>query len=536
MSYIALYRKWRPLVFDDIVEQEHVVRTLKNSIITGRISHAYLFSGTRGTGKTTTAHILARAVNCLNPSGGNPCNSCESCKGILSGSILDVMEIDAASNNSVDNVREIREEVVYSPTSTKYKVYIIDEVHMLSTGAFNALLKTLEEPPSHVIFILATTEPHKLPVTVLSRCQKFEFRRIPVKSIAGRLDKIAAESGVELCPEASMLIARLADGALRDAISLLDQCIIPGETEIKYEKVVAVAGLVQEDLLSDVVDALISRDTGKLLSCVDILISEGKEVSRFLSDLVLYFRNLLICSTVASSRDIIETSPDMQKRMQAQCEKFTRERLVLIIKELSETEASLKWSVYPRVQLEVCLIKICEGITGVKAEYIEGSTDKSNVSYNSENKKNNVAKQKPEVKIKTDTGTYDIDKHDANRDTNNGDDFKDIWNEVLQQLKSMGRMKLFLYLSGTHLVKTGEKQFCILFNDMNRINMPVVRKSENITVIEEYLGKKLGCDIRVLCRDEEIKAEVKKGSDDEFIKKVKDTAKKLNAPVNIIDD
>jgi DNA polymerase-3 subunit gamma/tau len=225
MSYTALYREWRPLVFEDVVEQEHIVKTLKYSVTAGRIAHAYLFCGTRGTGKTTMAHILSRAINCLNPQNGDPCNECEVCKGILEGSILDVLEIDAASNNSVDNVREIRDEVIYAPSTARYKVYIIDEVHMLSTGAFNALLKTLEEPPSHVVFILATTEPHKLPATILSRCQRFDFRKISVEGIVQRLDKVAHANGITFEKEALRLISRLADGALRDALSIMDQCM-----------------------------------------------------------------------------------------------------------------------------------------------------------------------------------------------------------------------------------------------------------------------------------------------------------------------
>lgn len=221
MSYIALYRKWRPLIFEDVVEQEHVVKTLKHSVNQQRIAHAYLFCGTRGTGKTTMAKIFARAINCLDPHDGDPCNKCEICKGILSESILDVIEIDAASNNSVDNIREIRDEVIYAPSQSKYKVYIIDEVHMLSTGAFNALLKTLEEPPSHVVFILATTDPHKLPATILSRCQRFDFRRISVESIMERLDTISKESSVTLHKDAARLIAKMSDGALRDVVYIL---------------------------------------------------------------------------------------------------------------------------------------------------------------------------------------------------------------------------------------------------------------------------------------------------------------------------
>jgi DNA polymerase-3 subunit gamma/tau len=315
MSYIALYRKWRPLVFEDVVEQEHVVKTLKNAVKSARIAHAYLFCGTRGTGKTSMAKIFSRAINCLNPRDGDPCNECDICRGILSGSLLDVIEIDAASNNSVDNIRDIRDEVIYTPSSAKYKVYIIDEVHMLSSGAFNALLKTLEEPPSHAVFILATTEPHKLPATILSRCQRFDFRRIPIESIMGRLDRIAEASGVSLHKEASKLIAKMADGALRDAISILDQCMAVGAKEVSYEDVLTVVGIVNDTFISEIVDAINSKDINHILKMVEKLVMDGKDISKFVSDLVLYYRNLLICKITDKPEEIIDVTPDAVENM-----------------------------------------------------------------------------------------------------------------------------------------------------------------------------------------------------------------------------
>jgi len=275
VSYLALYRKWRPLVFEDVVEQEHVVRTLRNSICSGRIAHAYLFCGTRGTGKTTMAKIFSRAVNCLNPKDGDPCNQCEICQGILNGSLLDVIEIDAASNNSVDDIRVLRDEVIYTPSKARYKVYIIDEVHMLSTGAFNALLKTLEEPPAHVIFILATTEPHKLPATILSRCQRFDFRRIPVDSIVKRIEYIAKESGVEIRREGCH----------------------------KHKDVLSVVGLVTDTFIAEVVDAIKNKEVGRVLNAVDELVMEGKNIGQFVSELVMYYRNLMICSSVSKFKE-----------------------------------------------------------------------------------------------------------------------------------------------------------------------------------------------------------------------------------------
>ena len=370
MTYTALYRRWRPLVFEDVVEQEHVVKTLKYSVKTGRISHAYLFCGTRGTGKTSMAHILSRAINCLNPQDGNPCNECEICRGIMSGGIMDIIEIDAASNNSVDNVREIRDEVVYSPSRAKYKVYIIDEVHMLSSGAFNALLKTLEEPPGHTVFILATTEPHKLPATVLSRCQRFDFRRISVEGIMDRLDKISSSNGITVQKEALKLIAKMSEGALRDAISLLDQCISLGKSQISLDDVISVAGLVKDAFTEGLVDVIKAGDVDRVLSHVDELVMSGKDISRFVSDLLQYYRNLLLCKVACKPEDVIDAPHDALMTMRKQSENFDRREIIYILKELSILEANLKWANNPRILLEVALIKLCCNEPGLENENI----------------------------------------------------------------------------------------------------------------------------------------------------------------------
>jgi len=363
MSYIALYREWRPKNFRDVVEQEHVVSTLRHSVATNRIAHAYLFCGTRGTGKTTMAHILSRAVNCPNQKDGEPCNECEICLEILSGSCADVLEIDAASNNSVDNVRQIRDEVIYAPTKAKRKVYIIDEVHMLSTGAFNALLKTLEEPPEHVMFILATTEPHKLPATILSRCQRFDFRRISLDGIAKQVSKIAESCGVSLAQDAARLIARMSDGAMRDAISLLDQCISLGKSLISYDDVLSVAGIVNDEFMMNFVDTLINRDTTGALGNVSRLIADGRDIAHFVSDVVLYFRNLLICNvTEGRCEGLVDVPSDVLKRMKEQAARLSADSISNYIVELSALETSLKWASNPRILLEVSLIKLCRGI------------------------------------------------------------------------------------------------------------------------------------------------------------------------------
>ncbi len=358
MSYLALYRKWRPLLFEDIVEQEHVVKTLRNSVKTGRISHAYLFCGSRGTGKTTMAHILSRAINCLAPADGNPCNKCEICLGILDGSILDVLEIDAASNNSVENIREIREEVVYIPSRSKYKVYIIDEVHMLSTGAFNALLKTLEEPPPQVVFILATTEPHKVPQTIISRCQRYDFRKISAAGISRLLSEIAGASDVEITGDALNLIARLSEGALRDAIGILDQCIMADSGTISYDKVLRLMGMVNEDTISDMVDNIISRDIAGTLRILNAVNEEGKDLSRFIADMIQYYRNMLICASADDVRMLIDAPSEVQEKIRRQSALLGHDEIVLSLKELSAVESSLKWSSNTKIAAEVALIKL----------------------------------------------------------------------------------------------------------------------------------------------------------------------------------
>ncbi len=306
MSHKALYREWRPYSFEQVVEQGHITKTLRRAVVTGRIAHAYLFCGTRGTGKTTLAKIFARAVNCLNPLDGDPCNKCDICKKALDEVLIDIAEIDAASNNSVDNIRKICDEVSYMPGLSKYKVYIIDEVHMLSTSAFNALLKTLEEPPAHVIFILCTTEPNKLPATVLSRCQRFDFHRITSKGIKERLKIIADAEKEQISEEALDMISRISFGALRDAISLLDQCISASDDKIEVEDVLNCAGLIDDQSNAKVIQALVQNDVTGILNSVNEVISEGKSPARFLSGLLGYLRNILVCMNVQDPSRFIE--------------------------------------------------------------------------------------------------------------------------------------------------------------------------------------------------------------------------------------
>ena len=354
----ALYRKWRPQVFSDVSGQGHITETLMHEVDVGRLSHAYLFTGSRGTGKTTCAKILSKAVNCLNPQNGNPCNECEVCRGIDDGSILDVTEIDAASNNGVDNIRDLREEANFTPAVAKYRVYIIDEVHMLSTGAFNALLKTLEEPPSHVLFILATTEVHMLPATILSRCQRFDFRRIPPEDIAKRLLLVAEKENLKLAEDAAMLIARIADGALRDALSILDQCASFSE-EITLNIVSKAAGLLGRDYLFEISDAIKNQDSSKVLSIIDRLHASSCDMERLINELVNHFRNVMISKTTKNPEEFIVCTPDELNRYKEYSSSITYGTILYIMETLTTESSQLKYSAHQRAKVETMLIRLC---------------------------------------------------------------------------------------------------------------------------------------------------------------------------------
>lgn len=357
--YQVLYRKYRPRVFAEVYGQDHVTSTLKNEIKEGRISHAYLFTGSRGTGKTTCAKILAKAVNCPNAVDGEPCNTCEICKGLDSGTIYDVVEIDAASNNGVDNIRDLREEVNYTPTRGKYRVYIIDEVHMLSTGAFNALLKTLEEPPAHVIFILATTEVHKLPATILSRCQRFDFKRIQPETMAVRLQQVAGLEGMELAPDAATLIARIADGALRDGLSILDQCAGRSK-QITAQLVSEVAGLAGREALYRLSDAVLARDSSAAVEELAQLHENSYDMERLCVEMINHFRNFMMVKTVKKSRELIICTDDEYKHIEASAGQFTLAQILRGLDLFQSTLVKIKGGATPRIEMEMAFIRLCE--------------------------------------------------------------------------------------------------------------------------------------------------------------------------------
>lgn len=360
MSYTALYRKFRPQEFEDVKGQDHIVTTLKNQIKADRIGHAYLFCGTRGTGKTTIAKIFAKAVNCEHPVDGSPCGECETCKAIAAGSSMNVIEIDAASNNGVDNIRQIREEVEYRPTEGKFKVYIIDEVHMLSIGAFNALLKTLEEPPEYVIFILATTEVHKIPITILSRCQHYDFKRITIDTITARMQELMDTEKVEVEEKALRYIAKAADGSMRDALSLLDQCIAfyLGQ-KLTYEHVLEVLGAVDTDVFSKLLRNVVARDVSAVLETVEELVMQGRELSQLTADFTWYLRNLLLVKTSDSIENVLDVSAENLQQLKEEAQMIEVDQLLRYIRIFSELSGQMKYATQKRILLEVALIKLC---------------------------------------------------------------------------------------------------------------------------------------------------------------------------------
>ena len=360
MSYTALYRKFRPSAFEDVKGQDHIITTLQNQIRANRIGHAYLFCGTRGTGKTTVAKIFAKAVNCEHPVNGSPCGECEMCRSIAAGTSMNVIEIDAASNNGVDNIREIREEVTYRPTEGRYKVYIIDEVHMLSIGAFNALLKTLEEPPEYVIFILATTEVHKIPITILSRCQHYDFKRISIETITDRMKELMEVEHVDVEEKALRYIAKAADGSMRDALSLLDQCIAfyLGQ-KLTYDNVLEVLGAVDTDVFSRLLRKTIARDVAGVLDIVEELIMQGRELTQLAADFTWYLRNLLLVKTSDNIEDVLDVSTENMMQLKEEAEMIETDALLRYIRIFSELSGQLRYATQKRVMLEVALIKLC---------------------------------------------------------------------------------------------------------------------------------------------------------------------------------
>ena len=469
MEYVALYRKFRPTTFSDMVGQENIVKILKHQIINNQVGHAYLFSGGRGTGKTSTAKIFARAINCLNPKDGEPCNECEICKGILNSSLVDVQEIDAASNNSVDNIRSIREDVIFAPNMAKYKIYIIDEVHMLSTGAFNALLKTLEEPPKHVIFILATTEPHKIPVTILSRCQRFDFKRISVSDISKRLAYICDKSDVKYNENALNIIANSAEGALRDGISILDQIISSGITEITEENVKETLGISSTKTVASVISSILNNDTKSALNNINELVNSGKDIKYFIWQVITFARDALIYKVTGDTSLLTNFSaaPDIRE-----ISKASNEELTTIINEFSELENKIKWATFPNISLETAVIKLCNPVSTASPV-------------------KQVSAHKEEIKVEKTKAPQPATPKAPKPKFNN-------WADVMDSLKNTGKMTLYGALIDT-TANLLDNTLTINFPKERTFGKSIIEKAENLDLLKGILKENTGNEYIVKC-------------------------------------
>lgn len=541
MEYTALYRKFRPTRFDEIVGQEHIVKTLKNELINDRVGHAYLFNGGRGTGKTSAAKILARAVNCLNPKDGEPCNECAVCKAALEGSLTDIVEMDAASNNSVEDVRAIRDEVNFLPTVAKYRVYIIDEVHMLSTGAFNALLKTLEEPPAHVKFILATTEPQKLPATILSRCQRFDFKKISNDNIEKRLNFVCEQSKIDITPEAKKLIAILAEGAMRDALSILERCM-QEEEKITEELVKELVGIPKTESVNKITKSILEKDTDTALQTINEIISEGKDISNFLWEIIKYVKDILIYKTNTQ----LEIYNDKEKNdIKQLADSTTKERLISIIYELSNLQNDMKWSSQKLIMFQVEIIKLCnEVIKSSTNEHTENTSDGIS-SKEVEDLKYKISRLEKQISLlqtsqernepanentKKNVKMQPVGKTEVKKSTSVklGEKVQN-WPKIIDQIKQEGRISLSSILMTSSANEINDMTVGINFeNGLTPFRKQILEKPENMSEIVKQVSIEMGKPMRVVLVDnnEEIVAKT-----DNF----SDISKGIDMPINIIE-
>ena len=520
MGYTALYRKFRPLTFSEMVGQDAITRTLKNQIIANRVGHAYLFNGGRGTGKTSAAKILSRAINCLDPKDGEPCNECEICKEALSGALTDIVEMDAASNNSVEDIRSIREEVNFLPTKAKYRVYIIDEVHMLSTGAFNALLKTLEEPPEHVKFILATTEPQKLPATILSRCQRFDFKRISNEDIIKRLKIVCTESDIEITEAALNIIAVLSEGAMRDALSILERCVQDGDNKIDENKIRDLVGIPSISLVHDIISSIFSYDIEKVLNVIEKILDEGKDVINLIWEMIKYCKDILVYKT---SGKIDLYNDDEKNQIKEISEKVDKQQLIDIIYDLSEMENEIKRTTQKTIMFQAGMIKLCN-----QRNKKSGDIDKSlnsSVNLNLEKRvekienylKNNRGISQPQIvsqaninnsyKVVRNIEKNDFDRKESKRNVskdtpkstaNFSKNSEEYWPQILNDLKQRGKRVLYTNLMGTNAKEINDMTVGIEFpNGISSFGKLVLDKQENIKEISNLVSIACGKEMNI---------------------------------------
>ena len=557
MSYTALYRKFRPTKFSEIVGQEHITRTLKNQIIANRVGHAYLLTGGRGTGKTSAAKILARAINCLNPQDGEPCNECEICKAAIQGSLTDIVEMDAASNNSVEDIRSIREEVNFLPTVAKYRVYIIDEVHMLSVGAFNALLKTLEEPPEHVKFILATTEPQKLPATILSRCQRFDYKKISPENVKLRLEYICKESNISITEEALKTISVLAEGAMRDGLSILERCVQEGEDEITDDKVKELVGIPKVEYINKIVNSVIDCNVDETLQNIDTVISDGKDLNNLIWEIIKYVKDILVFK---SSGKLSLYNENELAKIKEIADKTSKDRLLNMIYSLSELANDLKMTTQKTIMLEVGIMKLCSlkdtkqdtvantipntmpntnNVTNVpaininyenKIKELEDKMDKISklVIHNSgTNVDNSSEKSSPSRKATSRT----VQNGPTNIVTNFEPKGKKVegWGKLVTGLKESGKIMLYTNLMNTTATEVNDMTVGIVFpNGITPFGRSILDKPESVNELTKIISLEFGKPMQVRYID----AKHPEQSKD----LVGEITKEIGMPINIIDE
>lgn len=538
MSYTALYRKFRPQNFNEIVGQDHITKTLKNQIIANRVGHAYLLNGGRGTGKTSAAKILARAVNCLNPKDGEPCNECEICKAALQGSLTDIVEMDAASNNSVEDVRSIRDEVNFLPTLAKYRVYIIDEVHMLSTGAFNALLKTLEEPPEHVKFILATTEPQKLPATILSRCQRFDFRKISTDDIIKRLKEVTEKENINITPEAMKTIAILADGAMRDAWSILERCLQEGSDVVDDELVKNLAGIPKTQYIYKIVSAITKYDATNVLEEIDVVVNEGKDLTNLLWEIIKYVKDVLVYKTSGRADLYNEKEIGQIKEL---ADASSKQRLLNIIYSLSELENNIKWSSQKTIMFQVGMMKLCNNESAIQNYNIQNGNPQipAQVINKPVQKVDNSGQNQPknanpgintnvDSKIKFE---QPVPQKPANNVSHVTGGNVNCWGKVIGTLKESGKIMLYTNLMPGKAVELNDMTIGIEFaNGLTSFGKTILEKPENITEISKLVSVEYGKPMQIKIID----GSAKKQSAN--INPMDSFTQDLGMPINIIDD